>query len=95
MFAVRGIYYLPQKVLVEKRGDTIENLSLFTPEDLGVTLAIPTLSDRPRRQRRKKTNRDITNDPFPPCEELNIPVAIPLDDPSVEMTLQRSWVTLA
>jgi len=68
---------------------------LFTPEDLGVTLAIPTPSDRPRRQRRKKTNRDTTNDLSPPREELNIPAAIPLDDPSSEMTLQRSRVTLA
>nr|POF02065.1 hypothetical protein CFP56_18188 [Quercus suber] len=67
----------------------------FTPKDLGVTITIPTLSDRPRRQRKKKTNSDTTEDPFPPHKELIIPAAIPLDNPSIEMTLQRSRVTLA
>lgn len=67
----------------------------FTLEDLGVTIAVSTLSDLPKRHRRKKKKPDTTNDPSPPCEELNIQAAIPLDYPSAEMTLQRSRVTLA
>lgn len=67
----------------------------FTPEDLEVTLAVPIASDRLWRQRKKKTNRDTTNDPSPPYEELTIPAAILLDDPSTKMTFQRSRVTLA
>ena len=67
----------------------------FTLEDLGVTIAIPTPTDHPQCQRKKKVGNDIVRNPSSPREELNIPAAIPLEDSPTEMTLQRGQVTLA
>ena len=67
----------------------------FTPEDLGVIVAVPTSVDCPRCKRKKKTGNVKVHSPSSLREEPNIPAAIPLEDSPAEMTLQRGQVTLA
>lgn len=66
----------------------------FTHEDLGFTIAIPTPTDHPWCQRKKKIGNDTVCNPSLAQEEFNIPAAIPLEDSLAEMTLQRGRVTL-
>ena len=67
----------------------------FTPEDLGVIVAIPTSADCPWHKRKKKTGNIEVHNPSLPQKEPNIPATIPLEDSPAEITLQSGWVNLA
>lgn len=92
----KGYILSPFELAHQEEGRYCSNSpSPFTPSDLGVTIAKPTLIYCLRCQRKKKTSNVSTRTPSPPFVELDIHIAIPLDETPSEMPIQRSGVTLA
>lgn len=92
----KGYIISPSKRALREEGQYRSNSpSPFIPEDLEVTVAITTPTNRPRHKRKKKTSNTKTHSPSPPQEVPNIPTTIYLEDSTVEMPLQRSRITLA
>nr|POE88893.1 hypothetical protein CFP56_47446 [Quercus suber] len=58
----------------------------FILEDLGVTGAVPTPVDHPRRRQKKKTGNATSRSPLPIREELIIPSVIPQEGTPAKMS---------